>query len=102
MSIPATVRIGGASDLKLLHALQQPQQLTPIRALIQSATLQCGQQLVRCLERGETTCLRLLLDDKATRNSCVKHHSRQALQAWTEAKHFAGTDPRSVEQHKEQ
>jgi hypothetical protein len=48
VSIPAAGRIGGALDLIILHALKQREQLSLVRVLIQSRTLQCNQQFVRC------------------------------------------------------
>jgi len=97
-TISAASRIGRAADLKLLHPLKNAEELGGKRIVIEARTFESEQQFVGRFEGGETTVVRLLLDDVAAASGGREHDAWQALQAGAQAEHFSCTAPRGVEQ----
>lgn len=62
-TITAPRRIPCAADLKILHSIEQLMQLRGKCVVVESSAFQCDENFVRRLQRGEASCLRLLLDD---------------------------------------
>ncbi len=57
----------GAAELKILHALEKPEQLLRLRVVIKTGAIERAEQFVGGLQRREAACFRLPLDDEAAR-----------------------------------
>ena len=68
-----------ATNLEILHAVEQPVKLLRSVIVIESGAFERDEDFVRGLERGEATGLGLLLDDITTRRGRREHHSWQTL-----------------------
>ena len=90
--------LGGPADLKVLHPLKHLQQLRRLRVNVEAAPFERDQQLVRRLQRRETTGFGLPFDAVAAGCRVGKHDPRQPLEAETRAKHRPHQPPRRIEQ----
>ena len=66
-TISAASKIGRAVNLKSLHPLKNTEELRGERIAIETRTFESEQQFVGRFKGGETTVMRLLLDDVAAR-----------------------------------
>ena len=65
MTVAGAQWVGGAAQLEILHALEEPEQLIGQGITIQPGLFEGDEQLVGGFEGGEATRVRLLFDHKA-------------------------------------
>jgi len=87
-----------ATELEVLHTLEQPEQLFRLWVVIEPGTFQREEQFVGGFERGEAACFGLLLDDVTARGRVGEHDARQFLETGARTPEVPNQPPRCIQQ----